>query len=254
MHKKNTMNNKISLLINSHSSNIDCLKIFLKCLETYIGIDYFRSIYLLIDKSNNIMPEYITEINYDPATSFKDQICLGLSSIKDPIILYCNEDYLFYSEPKFDILNNLITELVNSDLSFIKFVHTVLEEYSLYKENLFLIDKNCENNFSQTLSIWKTKDLLKICSMCPSSEIGVKGDYYGHLEVFAKKICKDLNIRGACYYNNEPIRGKLEYYDTEVLPHIASAIIRGRWHISEYPELVKILEENNIDLSLRGII
>jgi hypothetical protein len=234
-----------ALVINSHSSNIECLNLFFFCFETFIDQDYFNSVYLFIDECDYTAPKYAKIINYDKKDSFKDQMVYCLSNVEEDILLYCNEDYLFYDAARIDIADKTLEELINSELSFVKFCYTDIEEYLEYKPNLFLIDKNCKNTFSQTLSFWKTRDLLKIHENCPRSEIGAKGDIFGHLEVAAIDVCKTLDVKGVCYYNNEPKRGMV-HFDTEVFPHIASAIERGGRWTADYPkELEKVIKLYN---------
>ena len=53
-------------------------------------------------------------------------------------------------------------------------------------------------------------------------------------------------------FNNEPKRG-LYHHDSSIFPFIASALVRGKWNLSEYSnELIPLVLEYNIDLSLRG--
>ena len=62
-----------------------------------------------------------------------------------------------------------------------------------------------------------------------------------------------MGMKGVYHYDNEPKRGG-NHYDTNVYPYIATALVKGKWDVSEYPnELPPILVENNIDHNLRGI-
>lgn len=234
--------NKPSLVINSHSSNIECLSMFFKCMETYVGVDYFENIYLFINHSDFQAPNYVRTIYYDPEESFKKQMCHCLSFVNDDIILYCNEDYLFYDYANLAKANSLLQLFkTTSPLDFIKFVHTDIEKYNKYSDFLYIIDRSSRNNFSQTLSFWRTETFKKIHDLCPDSEIGEKGDHSMHLENVAKDVCRELGVSGLCYYEGEKKRG-MAHFDTNVFPHIASAINRGKW-TSEYPdELNKVLD------------
>lgn len=238
-----------ALVVNSHSSNAVCLDLFFMCLEKYVGVDYFDSIYLFIDSTDGTIPDYVTVVEYDPRDNFRDQMIHCLKSVKEDVLLYCNEDYLFYAPAKTDIADHLVSELLcDPSLSFVKFCHTDVEKYTEYKSKLYLIDKECQNTFSQTLSFWKTADFLRIHENCPPSEIGSKGDIFGHLEVAAIDVCKRLDIKGVCYYNGEPKRGMV-HFDTEVFPHTASALLRGgQWNDEYKTEIQDIMEmylENN---------
>ena len=241
-----------ALVINSNSSNVDCLDLFFYCMEKFVGEAFFSKVYLFIDPIEYDFPLYVEVVNYNPEDNFKDQIVKCLSVVREDIILYCNEDYLFYGQADLGLAQKVLNEIEGNDLSFVKFVHTNLEQYKEYKDNLFLINKDCENNFSQTLSFWKTQDFLRIHEKCPASEIGEKGNELGHLEVFAKEICRSLGISGLCYYNNEKRRGGC-HFDSEIFPHIASALVKGKWNLSEYyRELYPLLNSHNIPINIRG--
>jgi hypothetical protein len=68
-----------------------------------------------------------------------------------------------------------------------------------------------------------------------------------------QNMMNKMGMKGVYHYDNEPKRGG-NHYDTNVYPYIATALVKGKWDVSEYPnELPPILVENNIDHNLRGI-
>ena len=230
----------VALTVNSHSSNITCLNIFFKYMEKYVTHKYFDTVYLFINPCEYVPPSYVTTVTYNPDECFTYQMQHCLSYVEEDVLLYCNEDYIFYDYAKLNIANDLYNKLKDSDFSFVKFVYGNVDSYQLYEPNLWIIDKSCKYNFSQTLSFWKTKDLLQVHLKCPPAGIGLKGEVDGHLEVMARDVCRQMDIKGLCYYNNEPKRGQF-HYDSEVFPHIASALVKGKWNVYEYPELKQIL-------------
>lgn len=232
----------VALTVNSHSSNITCLNIFFKYMEKYVTHKYFDTVYLFINPCEYVPPSYVTTVTYNPDECFTYQMQYCLSRVQEDVLLYCNEDYIFYDYAKLNIANDLYKKLQQGNFSFIKFVYSDTEPYKIYEPKLYIIDKDSSNNFSQTLSFWKTQDLLQIHLQCPPAEIGISGETYGHLEVIAQDICRQMDIKGLCYYNNEPKRG-LFHFDTEVFPHISSALIKGEWNVGEYPELIEILKK-----------
>jgi len=71
-------------------------------------------------------------------------------------------------------------------------------------------------------------------------------------EPAATKTCRELGIQGLVCYHGEPKRGKY-HHDTSVFPYIATALVKGRWNVSEYrEELEPLLVEYNIDEHHRG--
>jgi hypothetical protein len=63
-----------------------------------------------------------------------------------------------------------------------------------------------------------------------------------------------IGMKGMYHYDNEPKRGS-NHFDTNVYPYIATALVKGKWIMSEYDEeLSPILDKNNIDKNKRGIV
>ena len=252
--------NSLALVINSHSSNQDCLRLFFIQLEKYFEEQTFSNVYLFVDKiaEDFNLPTYVTIVPYEDEDSFTDQMIQCLSAIDENVILYCNEDYLFYDSPDNNSIKNLASDLEHTlDLSYIRFVYADIESFATYTElhgkSLLYIPSTSQCCYSQTLSLWKTSDYLKIHEHGPKASIGSKGEAQGHFEILARSTCRDLNIQGCVINDNKNKRG-LFHYDSNIVPHVASALVKGRWNLSEYPELVDILSENKIDYNLRGSV
>jgi len=250
--------NPPALVINSHSTNSDCLEIFFSQLEKYVDVGFFSNIYLLLDDCENV-PPYVTCIKYDLESCFTDQMTSCLSRIEEEIILYANEDYILYDNPDLEFLSQLASFLKDcNDLSYLRFVYADIEKLATFTEigdkALLYIPPSSQLCFSQTLSLWKTKDYLNIHREGPKASIGIKGESEGHFEVLVKPICRDLGIQGAVVFNPRNKKRGIFHYESKSFPHVASALIKGRWNVSEYPELEKILAENRIDTTIRGVV
>ena len=149
--------NSLALVINSHSSNGDCLAIFFSQLEKHVDVGFFSNIYLLVDICESI-PSYVACIKYDPERCFTDQMINCLSSIEEEIILYANEDYVLYDRPDLEFLSELTSFLKDrSDLSYLRFVYTDIEKLATFTEiedkSLLYIPPSSQLCFSQTLSV-----------------------------------------------------------------------------------------------------
>ena len=250
--------NPCALVINSHSSNQDCLKIFFSQLEKFFDHKIFSNVYLFVDKLDRGFetPEYVTIVPYEANDCFTDQMIDCLSMVKEEIILYTNEDYLLYDYPQVECIKTIFCELTEqTDLSYIRFVYADIDSFATYTEidgnDLLYIPPTSQSCFSQTLSLWKTSDYLRIHKEGPKASI--RGNTQGHFESLVKQTCKDLNIRGCVVYSGEKKRG-LFHYDSNLIPHTASALVKGKWNLSEYPELSNMLSDNKIDCSIRGSV
>ena len=61
-----------------------------------------------------------------------------------------------------------------------------------------------------------------------------------------------MNMQGLFCYYGEDKRG-LYHYDSKVFPHISTALVKGRWNMSEYPqEMTELIKEYKINIMNRG--
>ena len=256
-----------ALVINTHSSNEDCLLIFLNQLGEFKFHHFFDCVYIFTDDRNlwrhkivNSLPSDINikSVVYNGNDYFAKQMNDCLSQVEESIILYCNEDYILYDKPDLDILNSIVNILNETDeLSYMRLVYgPISHRVEKYKgmSPLIYIPPHSDNSFSQVASFWKTKDFKRIHEVDVPYSIGIKGEKLGHFEAYANKICADLKIAGAVFYEGNERKAGQYHYDSNILPHIASALVRGCWNCSEYEILNEILDKYNIDKKLRGCV
>lgn len=251
------MNNQLALVVNTHSSCSDLWKIFYDRINLYFS--QVKNIYFFTDtKEDEIkkLNENINVISYHGYDNYRDQFYYSIKQVKEKYIIYTNEDYLLYDYINYEKILELLEILNhNEELSFIKLVRgpeSIGEEnkYKNYK-NLYNLENN-ENFYSMVTTIWKTKDKEKIYQFSPAMHIADKGNM-PQFESHAHKTCKILNIKGCVYYEGEDKRG-MYHYDSNIFPHTASALVKGKWNIKEYAnELYPIIKDYNIDVTKRGI-
>ena len=145
----------LALTVNSHSSNKECIELYFRYLERYVGEQYFDCIYLFIDDEKGInIPPYVEVVNYDSSLSFTKQMQNCLKQVKEDILLYSNEDYIFYANADLTIANFLVSFLENNEeWSFTKLVHSDLEKYREFSENFFIIDKHRDRDWENIIFI-----------------------------------------------------------------------------------------------------
>jgi hypothetical protein len=44
----------------------------------------------------------------------------------------------------------------------------------------------------------------------------------------------------------------MHHYDSSTYPYIATAIVKGKWYTSDYPEIKELLKTYKIEISERG--
>ena len=72
-----------------------------------------------------------------------------------------------------------------------------------------------------------------------------------------QETCRKEKIKGLFHYDNEERhhqQGAL-HYESKIYPYVATAIVKGKWNFSGYPEKLKIILNNNkINVDIRGKI
>ena len=79
-----------AIVVNTHSSSIDVLKIFLNQLEKHYPNN---KVYIFTDKGDGIDLKY-NLILYNSNDKFRTQYLNSIKQVSEDFILYLNEDYI----------------------------------------------------------------------------------------------------------------------------------------------------------------
>lgn len=158
--------------------------------------------------------------------------------------IYLQEDFFLYSDVKEDVLETYRQQLAESDYSFIRLLKSGKLGTKKVFDNLYEIESTNENIFSMQATIWKTEDYIKLMNVAASK---------GWLETDAnyRQTMINLNMKGLYHFDNESKIGT-NHHDSNVYPYIATAVVKGKWNLGEYPvQLYKILYQHKIDITKR---
>jgi len=252
--KKKKTKNDVGLLINTHASNEDCLEVFFGELERYKAKGLFKNIYILSNREPRDT-HGATFIEYKESDTFVTQMRCGLEGVKEETILYCNEDYVLNGKVNKKNFEEYVVTLNADDwISYIRFVYTDLlktEEFIPHL-GLRLVPYFSPHCFSQVATLWKKSALLDIHNVDVPFSIGEKGMVHGHFEEYGNKLVFDKKIMGAVQHTEGAKKIGIYHYESKVFPHIATAVVKGKWNVGEYPELVGLLGNYGIDENIRG--
>ena len=251
------MENNVAVIVNTNSNYEDLWPIFYSELIKYWP--NHPKLYTFSDRPNDcVYLGYIslmtgTTLLYNKDQCFRDQYLSCIKQVPEKYVITFNEDYVLYNFVDFDKLKEYINILDTTDYSFIRLTSTSENHVDKYMSGLYHIPFYSNNLYSQTVSIWKTRTLEKIHEKGPQLHIGSRGEKEGSFEFNANQTCMSLGIEGLVHWNKEPKRG-IAHYDNNIVPYIASALIKGKWNLSEYSkELTPLIKKYNIDTSIRGI-
>ncbi len=244
-------NEDVSIVVNTTSKNKDAWKMFYgqiaKHFPERVAVYTFSDI-----PSDDFIGETLL---YDKKLKFRSQFLSCIKKITEDYCIFISEDYVLYDDvdiESLEYLRNVLSE--NSDLSFIRLFKGISPQENLYKNSsdLFELYNTDPYFYSQSAALWRTRDLEKIFENGPNLHIAGQGGN-DHFELGAQQTCRDLGLKGLYYHNNEPKRG-IYHYDCSIFPHVATALVKGKWNLSEYyKELMPLLIEYQINSSDRGI-
>lgn len=201
-------------------------------------------LFFITDKLIPNFPEDSQYI-YNEDDNYSDVWVSVLKKINTEFFIYLQEDFILYDDVKIDKINEYTEILKNSDYSFVRLIRSGEIDQKV-TDTLYEISPNNPFIFAMQTTIWKTNNYINILENVHEKKWLETDKYYEYM--FRN------NIKGLCYYNNEPKRGD-NHYNSDVYPYIATALVKGKWAMSEYyNELTKLLIEYNINQDNRGII
>jgi hypothetical protein len=162
--------------------------------------------------------------------------------------IYLQEDFVLYGDVNQEKIDEYVEFLRNHhEYSFVR----LLKSGHLYdkklSDTLYEIESTNMNVFAMQATIWRTVDYVRLMSVAKSPR-------WLETDVDYRNIMISMDMKGAYHYNGEQRGGKV-HFNTNVYPHAATALVRGKWNVGEYgQQLNKLLSEYGIDVNKRGII
>tara|TARA_R110000824_G_scaffold261563_2_gene450190 strand:+ start:2823 stop:3557 length:735 start_codon:yes stop_codon:yes gene_type:complete len=240
----------LCLVINTISSYSDLWPMFFDALDEYLP-NIKR--YVFVDEG--IPDEHSTTLHYEKSESFRTQFLSCITQVPEKYCIFISEDYILYDAPRLDLIERYKEVLEkNENLTFIRFAKGINNGEPRFKdyEDLYQLSPAFPYFYSQTATLWRTRDLEKIFTHSQESSIATL-NYEDSFEWKATAVCREIDIQGLFCYNGEKKRGKY-HYDSIVLPYIATALVKGKWNLSEYnQELTPLLKKYKIDPEIRGM-
>jgi hypothetical protein len=113
-----------------------------------------------------------------------------------------------------------------------------------FKKSFVRISPWSRWQFSIQPTLWRRESLEAILR-------GTGDQSIWDLEVHGQRSFRKLGMRGYQPATTGPRRGK-HHGESKIYPYIATAIVKGKWNISEYPELSHLIAAYGIDRQKRG--
>jgi hypothetical protein len=244
---------KICLIINTISKNHDVWQPFFERLEKYFDNKILQKKYVFVDDDLGQIPKDYHVIKYNKNTLYKEQFVECIRQVEEEFCIYISEDYILYNNVDIKKILNFKTILEKNNISFIRFSRGGIYSgvYEKFKENLFYVPLHEDYFYTNQAALWKTDNLRLVHEKGPNLHIANE-DWQNSFEYQATKTCREMNMKGLFCFYGERKRG-LYHYDSLVFPHISTALVKGKWNISEYPnEMASLIKQYNINIVKRG--
>ncbi len=239
----------ISFVTYTHSNCIDVWNAYFSRLDKHSKSSFDS--YVLCNVDCNQYPNH-KFIVYDDAAPYGKEYIKALNSIPHEYCIYMQEDFILYDAVQEHLLNDYVNVLKNdSSLSYVRLIKCGDVTNVQYKDNktLYYIcepgkQNNSINSFSMQPTIWRKEDFIKLYTLADAERFGESWTY--------TQAMNKLNMNGLYSYQGEAKRGE-NHYNSLVFPYVATAIVKGKWNVSEYPdELKAVSKEYRIDFNKRG--
>jgi hypothetical protein len=243
--------NNVSLIINTVTKNKDLWPMFFGQIEKHIPQNFFHEKHIFVNDCNEAFPDDYKISYFESDAVYQEQFTSCIQNVTDEYCIYISEDYILYNDMRCDLVEKYVDILnKNKDLSFIRFMRggIVNLHYPWTKrhDDLYVLYNSHPYFYTNQAAVWKTRDLELIHKEGPKLHIS-NADHENSFEYKATEICQQLNINGVYCYHNEPKRG-MYHYDSIVFPHVSTALVKGKWNLSEYEqELAPLFNEYGID-------
>ena len=230
---------KLPIVLYTHSDMEDVWEMCFGQLDKYLS--GFK-VYVCLDKlSDKINPKY-KQIIYNDSQPYTERWKSLLPQIEEETILFLHEDMIMIGHPNLKDLEKFYNYIHEDKAKTIKLIFAGSGcKYSSLDRNL-VTNEYCKLSIQPT--ILKKETFSNILSSVKDLNI-----WQFELAI-PPSIGGDYMVR----YGGEMKRG-LVHYDSLIFPYIATAISKGKWVYSEYPnELETLWGEYNITPEKRGAV
>ena len=230
----------------THSDCEDIWPIYFSQMEKYFdsGMKHFVG----IDRPSESLPKNTQAIIYDDALTYPQRLFNCLDSLDSyDYIFFDHEDMFLYATPDFNEMGKYYNCLKKGKFDYIRMIKGGDSKYKNVDNisTLFELDLRSNWIFSIQPSFWNRRKLMDVLGSNMKSNIW-------DLEVKSQSVVKKMKLKAA-FSQREGIKRGLHHYDNDVYPYVATAIVKGKWNISEYlKELKPMLESYGIDINKRG--
>ena len=248
---------EVARVLYTHTDYSDCWPIYFGQILKHGNL--FQKNYVCLDKYDEKIPDYFQQIIYDDKLSYTERLQSCLELVSENVIFFEHEDMILFQIPEVTQLQRY-AQLIKSN-RFHLFHPNRFDAIKLVNGGDYLsspigvqgikhlrrILRSSQWIFSIQPSFWSRESFLALIRKNKNSGIW-------DFERNAQKFIRKFRFRTALLVEDTGLRGSA-HFDSNIYPYIATAIVKGKWNLSEYRvELEELAREYDVDLTARGII
>ena len=224
----------------SHKDYSDIWPIMFGQAEKYLG-QYQKVLFT----NEGDAPDDWDVLYYDDSLPYQQRVLSCLAKLNDEVVVFHHEDMFLYGEPDHSALNYFKDLVERGCISFIKLLRGGYVDTLVDSECSGLVVSPKDMVFTIQPTICKKHDLETMYRDTP-------GESIWEFESNTYKTTTKENFTGCMAYESGDQKRGMHHYDSKVYPYIATGVVKGKWYISDYPEMLDILDDYDIDRSIRG--
>jgi len=227
----------VPLIVYTHTDMKDVWPMFFGQLKKYIGD---TKIYVAVNNEDKSLSEY-NQIVYDDSNSYTQRWKEILEQLEEETFMFMHEDMILFDKIDFQSLEKYIGYVKNNLAESVKLILAGdrFDEWSVDKT----LVTNQYAKFSIQPTITQKRVFQQLVENLPPMNIW-------EFEEAIVSSGRDFMVK----VGTERKRG-IYHYDSPVFPYIATAVVKGKWNMSEYQkELDELFGKYNINPFERGIV
>lgn len=237
----------IPVIFYSHSDYSDVWKPLFAQSDKYLK-GYKK--YLFTDQNTEDFDTDWNVIKYDDSLPYQKRVLQCLDKVEEDVFIFHHEDMFLYDSPDTELLTELISLVEEEEIDILKLARASYNE-------LFPLVKNTSHEH-----VYENPYNLKFAiqpSICNKEKLKLiykrtYGDNIWEFEKNSSMICSYFNIKTGMFWEDKDKKRGQFHWDSSVYPYFATAVVKGKWSVTEYKDLLlDVLKESGINVEHRGI-
>jgi hypothetical protein len=225
-----------TVVVYTHSDYEDVWIPFLKGIQKYL-LDF--NIVFFINRESEKIP--YPQLVYDENNSYTDRLKECLTKLESENFIFIHEDMIVYRYPNIRLINQYFDYVSKGYAKSIKLIPVGSQLFRWPEDSTLYLTEF--SKFSIQPTVISKSFLLELIEEAGSMSIW---DFESSIKFNERSFISMIG--------GEKKLG-IFHYESLVFPYVATAIVKGKWNISEYPEILQeILDDCKIDKNLRGYI